>query len=123
MTILAQRLNIKYLILLYLFDVYTLFMYNLNVIRNFKDKEAELIYNGFYSKKLPNTIQKMALRKLIMIDNAKDVNDLKVPPGNHLEQLKGNRLGQYSIRINDQYRICFIFKDNDFYNIEIIDYH
>lgn len=98
-------------------------MYNLNVIRNFKDKEAELIYNGFYSKKLPNTIQKMALRKLIMIDNAKDVNDLKVPPGNHLEQLKGNRLGQYSIRINDQYRICFIFKDNDFYNIEIIDYH
>lgn len=67
--------------------------------------------------------QRVALRKLIMIDNAGCLEDLKVPPANRLEALSGNRKGQYSIRINDQYRICFAFKENCFYNVEIVDYH
>lgn len=93
------------------------------MIRSFKDKETKLIYEGSYSKKLPNSLQKIALRKLILIDNTSDINDLRVPPGNHLEALKGDRSGQYSIKINDQYRICFKYKDNDFYDVEIVDYH
>lgn len=93
------------------------------MIRGFKDKETELIYEGSYSKKLPNSLQKIALRKLILIDNTSDINDLRVPPGNHLEALKGDRTEQYSIKINDQYRICFKHKDNDFYDVEIVDYH
>lgn len=93
------------------------------MIRSFRDKETEKIYNQQYSKKLPNTIQNIALRKLIMIDNAECVEDLRVPPGNHLELLKGDREGQYSIRINDQYRICFNVEANDFFDVEIVDYH
>ena len=93
------------------------------MIKSFADKETEKIYNQVYSKKLPTDIQRIALRKLIMINNASGLNDLKVPPSNHLEKLSGDRKGQYSIRINDQFRICFIEKDNDFYNVEITDYH
>lgn len=65
----------------------------------------------------------MLLRKLIMLDNASCINDLRVPPGNRLEKLSGDRSGQYSIRINDQYRICFTENDGDFYDVEITDYH
>jgi len=72
---------------------------------------------------LPNTIQKVALRKLMMIDNAKSLNDLRIPPNNRLEALYGDREGQYSIRINDQWRICFSMNDGHFYNVEIVDYH
>ncbi len=93
------------------------------MIRSFKDKETEKIYDQQLSRKLPNSIQKTALRKLIMIDNAETLEDLRVPPANRLEALKGDRLGQHSIRINDQYRICFIFLDGDFYEVEITDYH
>ena len=93
------------------------------MIKTFADKETERIYNQIFSKKLPQSIQKTALRKLIMIDNAKNLNDLKIPPSNHLEKLEGDRDGQYSIRINDQYRICFMLDGNDFYNVEIVDYH
>jgi proteic killer suppression protein len=93
------------------------------MIKSFADKETEKIYNQNFSKKLPSDIQKVALRKLIMIDNAGCLEDLRVPPANHLEQLSGDRKGQYSIRINDQYRICFTEKDNDYYNVEIVDYH
>ncbi len=92
------------------------------MIKSFADKETEKIYNQNFSKKLPSDIQKVALRKLIMIDNAGCLEDLRVPPANHLEQLSGDRKGQYSIRINDQYRICFTEKDNDYYNVEIVDY-
>ena len=80
------------------------------MIRTFKDKETEKVYNQIFSRKLPNSIQKTALRKLIMIDNAEALEDLKVPPANRLEALKGERLGQHSVRINDQFRICFVFK-------------
>ena len=68
-------------------------------------------------------MQRVALRKLRILNRSKDLNDLKVPPGNRLEALKGNRKGQYSIRINDQFRICFKWKDNDAYDVEIVDYH
>ncbi len=93
------------------------------MIKSFKDKDTQKIYNQEFSKTLPNQIQKIALRKLLMIDNAETLDDLRIPPANKLEALKGDRVGQYSIRINNQYRICFEYKDGDFYNVEIIDYH
>ncbi|MBR6123185.1 type II toxin-antitoxin system RelE/ParE family toxin [Candidatus Saccharibacteria bacterium] len=93
------------------------------MIQSFANKETELIYHQEFSRRLPNTIQKVALRKLMMIDNAKSLNDLRIPPNNRLEPLHGDREGQYSIRINDQWRICFTMTDNQFYNIEIVDYH
>ena len=94
------------------------------MIKSFTDKDTEKIYNQVFSKKLPHDIQAVALRKLILIDNAGCLEDLKVPPGNRLEALHGDREGQYSIRINDQYRICFSIEGkNDFYAVEIVDYH
>ena len=93
------------------------------MIKSFKDKETEKIYKQIFSRKLPADIQKIALRKLIMMDNAKDINDLHIPPSNHLEQLHGDREGQYSIRINDQFRICFLYEDGDYLQVEITDYH
>ena len=93
------------------------------MIKTFADKETEKIYNQQFSKKLPQSIQRIALRKLIMIDNAERIEDLRIPPVNHLELLHGDREGQYSIRINQQYRICFIYDNDDCYNVEIVDYH
>ena len=93
------------------------------MIRSFKDKETEKIYEQQFSRKLPHGIQKIALRKLIMIDNADSLEDLRVPPANRLEALKGDRSGRFSIRINDQYRICFVYGNGDFYEVEITDYH
>lgn len=111
------------LLYIYPFDIYTYCVYNKIMIKSFADKETELIYNQKFSKRLPNTIQKVALRKLMMIDNAKCLEDLRVPPSNHLEQLSGDRKGQHSIRINDQWRVCFTEKDGHYYNVEIVDYH
>ncbi|MBO4748666.1 MAG: type II toxin-antitoxin system RelE/ParE family toxin [Clostridiales bacterium] len=93
------------------------------MIISFGNKETEKVYKQVFSTKLPQEIQRVALRKLIMIDNAICLEDLKVPPANHLEALVGNRKGQYSIRINQQYRICFVVKDNNYYDVEIVDYH
>ena len=93
------------------------------MIKTFADKETKKIYNQIFSRKLPHDIQRIALRKLIMIDKAKSIDDLRIPPANHLEALTGNRAGQYSIRINDQYRICFRVLQNDIYAVEITDYH
>ena len=93
------------------------------MIKSFADKETEKVYNQIFSKKLPQSIQRVALRKLIMIDNAGCLEDLRVPPGNRLESLQGERAGQYSIRINDQYRVCFNVEGNDYFNVEIVDYH
>ena len=94
------------------------------MIKSFNDKETQKIYQQIFSKKLPHDIQRIALRKLIMIDNAGCLEDLRVPPANRLEALHGDKEGQYSIRINDQYRICFSIEGrNEFYNVEIIDYH
>ncbi len=93
------------------------------MIKSFKDKEAEKIFNRQVSRKLPRDIQQLTLRKLRMINRAKRLNDLRVPPNNRLEKLKRNRSGQYSIRINDQWRICFIWEEPDAYDVEIVDYH
>ena len=95
------------------------------MIKSFKDKETEKIFNQEFSKSLPNSIQKTALRKLMMIDAASKLSDLKVPPGNRLEQLMGDKSGKWSIRINDQWRILFIPSEDgkDYTEVEIIDYH
>ena len=97
--------------------------YNNGVIKSFNCKETEKIFNRSFSKKFPQNIQRVALRKLRMINRAKTLNDLKVPPANRLEALRGTRKGQYSIRINDQWRICFKWKDGEVNNLEIVDYH
>ena len=93
------------------------------MIKSFKCKETEKIYNGSFSKKLPQDIQRRALIKLHSLDIAEDIKDLLIPPSNKLEQLSGDRKGQYSIRINDQYRVCFSWVDNNAYDVEIVDYH
>lgn len=93
------------------------------MIRGFKDREAEKVFNGRFSKKLPHDIQRIAERKLIMLHRSSSLDDLRVPPANRLEALKGNRTGQYSIRINDQWRICFEWRDDGVYEVEIVDYH
>ena len=93
------------------------------MIRTFEDKETEKIYNLERSRHLPNDIQQVALRKLRMLNNARNINDLRIPPANRLEKLSGNLAGKYSISINDQWRICFDWEDGDAYNVEIIDYH
>lgn len=93
------------------------------MVKSFKDKETEKVYSREGSSKLPRNIQQVALRKLRMINNAKNLNDLRIPPANRLEKLKGAREGQYSIRINDQWRICFTWKEADAYDVEITDYH
>lgn len=93
------------------------------MIKSFADKETERIYHQQFSRKLPQSIQRIGLRKLIMIDNAERIDDLRVPPANHLELLHGDREGQYSIRINQQFRICFVYDNGDCYNVEIVDYH
>ena len=93
------------------------------MILNFKCKETKKIYNREYSKKYPNSIQKTAMRKLWIISAADSINDLRIPPSNHLEKLKGNKHGQYSIRINKQWRICFNWQQGNASEIKIIDYH
>lgn len=93
------------------------------MIRSFIDKEAEKIWGGVYSRRLPADIQAVARRKLRMLHNAESLDDLRVPPANRLEALKGDRKGQHSIRINDRWRICFRWNDGDAHAVEIVDYH
>jgi len=95
----------------------------LAVIRTFKCNETEKIFSRRRSRKLPHDIQQVALRKLRMLNRAVALNDLRVPPANRLEKLRGDQAGQYSIRINDQWRICFEWRDGDAYDVEIADYH
>ena len=105
--------------------MYTKYVYNISMIRSFKDRETEKIYNQEFSKKLPGDIQKIALRKLMMIDAAEKLSDLKVPPANHLEALVGDMVGKWSIRINNQWRVVFVPSEGGrFYDeVEIVDYH
>lgn len=93
------------------------------MIKSFGDKASEKIWNGIRSKKLPNEIQDVARRKLRMINNAQDVNDLRIPPANRLEKLKGDLKEYHSIRINNQWRIIFQWKNDDAYDVKIVDYH
>jgi proteic killer suppression protein len=97
--------------------------YGPGVIRSFVDKEAERIWSGVVSRRLPAGIQAVARRKLRMLNAAVSLDDLRVPPANRLEALKADRKGQYSIRINDQWRICFRWKAGDAHDVEIVDYH
>jgi proteic killer suppression protein len=93
------------------------------VIKTFKDEETQKVFHRERSKKLPPDIQQVALRKLRMINNAYSITDLRIPPANRLEKLTGDRAGQYSIRINDQRRICFEWKGNNACSVEITNYH
>lgn len=93
------------------------------MIKSFKDAETEKVFRRQVSLRLPVDIQQTALRKLRMLNNAVSLNDLRVPPANRLEKLGGNRSGQYSIRINDQWRLCFEWRDGAAYGVEIVDYH
>lgn len=93
------------------------------MIKGFKGREAERVWRGDGSRKLPRAIQQVARRKLRMLNNAQVLDDLRVPPGNRLESLRGNRAGQHSIRINQQWRICFVWKDGQVQDVEIVDYH
>lgn len=93
------------------------------MIEAFASDETEKIFRGQVSKKFPKDIQRTARRKLIYLDDAEDLQDLLAPPGNRLEKLKGDRAGQHSIRINDQWRICFKWSGNKAKNVEIVDYH
>ena len=93
------------------------------MIRNFKDKEAEKIFERQRSRKLPSEIQQVALRKLRILNRSQTLQELRIPPANRLERLSGDREGQYSIRINNQWRICFEWQDGDALNVEIVDYH
>ena len=93
------------------------------MIQSFKDAEAEKIFTRQRSRRLPPDIQQVALRKLRMLNRAQTLQDLRVPPANRLERLSGDRAGQHSIRINDQWRICFEWRDGHAWQVEITDYH
>ncbi|MBM4327426.1 MAG: type II toxin-antitoxin system RelE/ParE family toxin [Deltaproteobacteria bacterium] len=93
------------------------------MIRSFKDKEAARLFNREPTRKIPTVLLRVAFRKLRMLHRATSTADLKVPPGNRLEKLSGDREGQHSIRINDQWRICFRWHGGDAYDVEIVDYH
>ena len=93
------------------------------MIIGFASKETEKIWQGEVSRRLPRDIQQVALRKLFMLDKAQSLNDLRIPPANRLEALKEDRKGQHSIRINDQWRICFVWRDGNAHDVEIVDYH
>ncbi len=93
------------------------------VIRSYRDKDTQAVAERRRVKRLPLDIQHRSQRKLMILNNAQDLNDLRVPPGNRLKTLSGDRAGQHSIRINDQWRICFLWSDGDAYQVEIVDYH
>jgi proteic killer suppression protein len=93
------------------------------MIASFRDRETETIWEGRRSRRLPGDIQAVALRKLRLLNNARRLEDLRIPPANRLEALKGDRDGQHSIRINGQWRICFVWRENHAHEVEIVDYH
>jgi len=93
------------------------------VIKGFADKEIEKVFNGRYSRKVPVEVQRRAKMRLDRLDAVSDLNDLRVPPSHHLEKLSGDRAGQHSIRINHQWRVCFVWQGGDAYAVEITGYH
>jgi proteic killer suppression protein len=104
-------------------DINNVLHYHQRMIKGFADKETEKLWNRERSKAAPANLQRGALRKLTQLNNADDLNDLRIPPGNKLEKLSGERAGQHSIRVNIQYRVCFVWEDGDAYDVEIVDYH
>ena len=93
------------------------------MIKSFADADTELLWDTGKSRRIPANLRTSSLKKLFILRRARQLSDLTAPPGNRLEQLTGDRHGQYSIRINDQFRICFVWTDGDAYNVEIVDYH
>jgi proteic killer suppression protein len=93
------------------------------VIRSFADKRTLALFAGYAVKDVPSQIQRRARARLLAIDAAKQLNDLRIPPGNRLEALRGDRRDQHSIRVNDQWRICFVWREGGAWNVELIDYH
>ena len=94
-----------------------------HMIRSFADSETERLFRRERASRFARSLQRAALRKLLILDAAESLADLRVPPGNRLEKLAGDRAGQYSIRVNDQYRVCFRWRDGDAHDVEIVDYH
>ena len=93
------------------------------MIKDFRDSDTEAVFLRYFVRSLSNNLQRSAQRKLAILHNATDLNDLRRPPGNRLELLSGDRQGQYSIRINNQWRLCFVWSDGNAYQVEITDYH
>lgn len=93
------------------------------MIRSFADRDTEKLFDRRPTRRLGSAVEKLARRKLLMLDAAEDLNDLRIPPGNRLEKLRGDRSGQHSIRVNDQWRICFRWRAGDAFDVEIVDYH
>ena len=93
------------------------------MIRSFRGRESKKLFNRQRSRAVPGALRRVALRKLLILDAAENLDDLRVPPGNRLEKLRGDRKGQHSIRINDQWRVCFFWQDKDALEVEITDYH
>ena len=93
------------------------------MLKSFRDCETEKVWQGTLSRRLPHDIQQTARRKLRVLNNVRSLDDLRAPPSNRLEALKGDRKGQMSIRINDQWRVCFVWQDNEAHDVEIVDYH
>ncbi len=98
-------------------------VYNTKMIKSFKNRETEKLYKDEFSKKFPQAVLQRAFRKLEILDSVTSEQELRAVPGNHYEKLSGERRGQSSIKINDQYRICFIWNDGNAYEVEITDYH
>lgn len=93
------------------------------MIKSFRSRETEQLFNRIHPRHLPHHIHETGMRKLWMLDAATDVHELRIPPSNHLEKLSGRRDGQYSIRINEQWRVCFMWREGNAYEVKIIDYH
>ena len=93
------------------------------MIKSFGDRDTERLFDRESVRRFPSGLARVMLRKLVAVDAADALSDLRIPPGNRLEKLKGSRAGQYSIRVNDQWRVCFHWKDGNAYNVEIVDYH
>lgn len=93
------------------------------MIRSFADRDAEALFHGLFARRLAHNMQRTAQRKLRLLHQAEVLGDLAAPPGNRLEALRGDRMGQHSIRINDQWRICFVWLDGGAENVQIVDYH
>jgi len=93
------------------------------VIASFAGQDTERLWQSGKSRRLPSDVQRRAFKKLAILNAALALNNLSVPPGNHLEALRGERMGQHSIRVNDQYRVCFVWRDGNAFDVEIVDYH
>jgi proteic killer suppression protein len=109
--------------LLITLDVISRSSYHDPMIESFRDKETERLFSRKGSRRLPDAVQRIALRKLAILDAADSLKDLALPPGNRLEKLSGDRAGQHSIRVNDQWRVCFRWGNGDAHDVEIVDYH